>query len=152
MGEFRLRDRGRRVRRGSVLANRLSEDPNVTVCVLEAGPRDWHPFIHIPAGFMYTLVDPKVNWLLQVRAQRMDRRPRHRGPARQDAGRIRVRSTATSTIAASASISTAGRSAAIAAGATPTCPYFRRGERRLAGDADATFRGSEGNLPITDLE
>ena len=48
---------------GSVLANRLSEDPNVTVCVLEAGPRDWHPFIHIPAGFMYTLVDPKVNWL-----------------------------------------------------------------------------------------
>ena len=40
---------------GSVLANRLSED-ETTVCVLEAGPRDWHPFIHIPAGFMYTLV------------------------------------------------------------------------------------------------
>jgi len=27
--------------------------------VLEAGPRDWHPFIHIPAGFMYTLVNPR---------------------------------------------------------------------------------------------
>ena len=48
---------------GSVLASRLSEDPNVTVCVLEAGPWDWHPFIHIPAGFMYTLVNPRVNWL-----------------------------------------------------------------------------------------
>ena len=48
---------------GSVLASRLSEDENVTVCVLEAGPWDWHPFIHIPAGFMYTLVNPKVNWL-----------------------------------------------------------------------------------------
>ena len=48
---------------GSVLANRLSEDDNVTVCVLEAGPSDWHPFIHIPAGFMYTLVNPRVNWL-----------------------------------------------------------------------------------------
>ena len=48
---------------GSVLANRLSEDGKNSVCVLEAGPRDWHPFIHIPAGFMYTLVDPKVNWL-----------------------------------------------------------------------------------------
>src|SRR5580704_10916064 len=48
---------------GSVLASRLSEDGNVTVCVLEAGPWDWHPFIHIPAGFMYTLVNPRVNWL-----------------------------------------------------------------------------------------
>jgi len=48
---------------GSVLANRLSEDEKVTVCVLEAGPWDWHPFIHIPAGFMYTLVNPRVNWL-----------------------------------------------------------------------------------------
>ena len=48
---------------GSVLANRLSEDGKASVCVLEAGPRDWHPFIHIPAGFMYTLVNPSVNWL-----------------------------------------------------------------------------------------
>src|SRR5260370_10388621 len=48
---------------GSVLANRLSEDEKTTVCVLEAGPSDWHPFIHIPAGFMYTLVNPRVNWL-----------------------------------------------------------------------------------------
>ena len=31
--------------------------------MLEAGPWDWHPFIHIPAGFMYTLVNPRVNWL-----------------------------------------------------------------------------------------
>ncbi|HEV7819934.1 MAG TPA: lycopene cyclase family protein, partial [Burkholderiales bacterium] len=37
---------------GCVLANRLSEDPKVSVCVLEAGPRDWHPYIHIPAGFI----------------------------------------------------------------------------------------------------
>ena len=35
---------------GSVLASRLSEDGKASVCVLEAGPRDWHPFIHIPAG------------------------------------------------------------------------------------------------------
>ena len=51
---------------GSILANRLSEDPNVTVCVLEAGGRDWNPFIHIPAGFMKTFYDGSVNWKYEM--------------------------------------------------------------------------------------
>ncbi|MGH8078184.1 MAG: GMC family oxidoreductase, partial [Lysobacter sp.] len=47
---------------GCVLANRLSEDPDVNVLLLEAGPRDWHPYIHMPAG-LAKLVDKKdVNW------------------------------------------------------------------------------------------
>ncbi|WP_299482440.1 GMC family oxidoreductase N-terminal domain-containing protein [uncultured Roseibium sp.] len=36
---------------GSVLAARLSENPDVSVLLLEAGGRDWHPFFHVPAGF-----------------------------------------------------------------------------------------------------
>ena len=36
---------------GCVLANRLSEDPANSVTLLEAGGRDWHPLIHMPAGF-----------------------------------------------------------------------------------------------------
>ena len=47
---------------GCVLANRLSEDPGVTVCLLEAGPRDWHPYIHLPAGFIKVFYDRSVNW------------------------------------------------------------------------------------------
>ena len=42
---------------GCVLANRLSANNKYSVCVLEAGPPDWNPFIHIPAGFMKTLVN-----------------------------------------------------------------------------------------------
>ena len=36
---------------GSVLAARLSENPKARALLLEAGPRDWHPFYHVPAGF-----------------------------------------------------------------------------------------------------
>ncbi|MBY3225678.1 alanine-phosphoribitol ligase [Rhizobium laguerreae] len=36
---------------GCVLANRLSEDPDVRVLLLEAGGGDWNPLFHMPAGF-----------------------------------------------------------------------------------------------------
>jgi 4-pyridoxate dehydrogenase len=35
---------------GCVLANRLSEDSDANVLLIEAGGRDWHPYIHIPLG------------------------------------------------------------------------------------------------------
>jgi len=35
---------------GCVLANRLSEDVAARVLLIEAGGRDWHPYIHIPLG------------------------------------------------------------------------------------------------------
>ncbi len=36
---------------GSVIASRLSEQEDVSVLLLEAGGKDWHPFYHLPAGF-----------------------------------------------------------------------------------------------------
>ena len=35
---------------GCVLANRLTEDDGAQVLLLEAGGRDWHPYIHVPLG------------------------------------------------------------------------------------------------------
>lgn len=48
---------------GCVVAGRLSESGKFSVCVLEAGPRDRNPFIHIPAGVLYTLRNPAINWM-----------------------------------------------------------------------------------------
>ena len=47
---------------GCVLANRLSQDPDTRVLLLEAGSRDWHPFIHMPAGLAKLVNRKGVNW------------------------------------------------------------------------------------------
>ncbi|MBS0570484.1 MAG: choline dehydrogenase [Proteobacteria bacterium] len=47
---------------GCVLANRLSANPNHRVLLLEAGPRDWHPFIHMPAGIAKMVNRKGINW------------------------------------------------------------------------------------------
>ena len=47
---------------GCVLANRLSEDPSVTVALVEAGSRDLNPWLHIPAGYFRTMFNPSVTW------------------------------------------------------------------------------------------
>jgi choline dehydrogenase len=46
---------------GSVLAARLSERPEVRVLLLEAGPRDWNPMIHMPTGEIF-MVGSSVDW------------------------------------------------------------------------------------------
>jgi len=140
---------------GSVLANRLSEDPTVSVCVLEAGPSDWHPFIHIPAGFMYTLVNPRVNWLYTSE------------PSEWTGGR-RIAAPRGKTLGGSSSINghiyNRGQRLDFDGwaqrgnhgwGYADVLPYFRRTEQRIADVPDAmdeTFRGNEGKLPITDLD
>ena len=47
---------------GCVLANRLTEDPASRVLLIEAGGRDWSPYIHVPAGFMKLLDHPTLTW------------------------------------------------------------------------------------------
>lgn len=47
---------------GCVLANRLSANPAHRVLLLEAGGRDWHPFIHMPAGLAKLVNNRRINW------------------------------------------------------------------------------------------
>jgi choline dehydrogenase len=47
---------------GCVLANRLSENPEKRVLLLEAGPRDTNPWIHVPLGYGKLFNQRDVNW------------------------------------------------------------------------------------------
>ncbi len=54
---------------GCVLAARLSEDPATRVLLLEAGPPDRSPWIHLPIGYGKTMWSRDVNWCFETEAE-----------------------------------------------------------------------------------
>jgi choline dehydrogenase len=54
---------------GCVLANRLSADPATRVLLLEAGPADWNPLIHMPAGIARLANNRALNWNYRTEAE-----------------------------------------------------------------------------------
>ncbi|MBD0271798.1 MAG: GMC family oxidoreductase N-terminal domain-containing protein [Acetobacteraceae bacterium] len=135
---------------GSVLAARLTEDPGTTVCVLEAGPPDRNPWIHIPAGFIKTLVDPSCTWQFKTE------------PTANTGGR-RIPTVQGRTLGGSSSINgmvyNRGQPDDLNAwaqrgnrgwGYADVLPYYRRSERRIGFGGEG--RGREGAIPITDMD
>ena len=60
---------------GCVLAGRLTEDPNISVCLLESGGPDKSIFIHAPAGFVAMVATSYNNWAFDTVPQtHMDNR------------------------------------------------------------------------------
>ena len=54
---------------GCVLANRLSQDPDVSVLLLEAGGKDNWMWIHIPVGYLYCIGNPRTDWCFRTEAE-----------------------------------------------------------------------------------
>lgn len=60
---------------GCVLADRLSADSRHSVLLLEAGPADRYPWIHIPIGYAKTMFNPRLNWCFRTEPEpHMNRR------------------------------------------------------------------------------
>ena len=91
------------------------------VVLLEAGPPDRDPMIHIPAGVLRVLNNAKINWNYLSEGEPGTAGRALAMAARQDAWAAPARSTACSMCAATRPITTAGRRWAAAAGATTRC-------------------------------
>ncbi|OWW21581.1 GMC family oxidoreductase [Noviherbaspirillum denitrificans] len=51
---------------GCVLANRLAQDRDVSVLLIEAGRKDDYVWIHIPVGYLYCINNPRTDWLYRT--------------------------------------------------------------------------------------
>ncbi len=134
---------------GSLLTDRLTEDKNATVCVLEAGTGDTNRYVRIPAGFVKLLYDPALLW--QFKSE----------PSPATANR-EIRVVQGRIVGGSSSLNglvySRGQAddfndwAAVGNDGWrffDVLPYFMRSERRIGG-GDDRFRGRDGALPITD--
>ena len=133
---------------GCTLANRLSADPNVSVMLLEAGGEDRNPWIHVPVGYIRTMVDPKVNWLFDSEPEKnLDGRqipiPRGKvlGGSSSINGMLYVRGQARD-YDMWAQLGNRGWSYA------DVLPYFKRSENREGGGDE--FHGAGGPLNVAD--
>ena len=136
---------------GCVLTSRLSEDPNTSVCVLEAGPSDWHPYIHLPAGFIKTFHMKSINWAYQQE------------PGPWTGGRS-IYAPRGKTLGGSSSINghvynrgqrqdfdTWAQMGNRGWSYSDVLPHFKRMEKRI-GAGDEQYRGRDGSLHVTTME
>lgn len=135
---------------GAILANRLSENGKLSVCLLESGPTDWHPFLHIPAGFIKTLFNPAFTWPFETESSAMTNGRRIPVPQ----GRTLGGSTSINGLVYNRgqhadydgweALGNKGWSFA------DVLPYFKRSELRIGGDE--RYRGRGGELPVSDID
>jgi choline dehydrogenase len=134
---------------GCVLANRLSEDGQSTVLLIEAGKRDWSPYIHVPAALVKLIGNPVRDWMHLTepdpsRGDRIDLWSAGKGLGGSSSinGMLYVRG-APADFDAWAALGNPGWSA------TEVAPLFRRMERTLIGQDQE--RGRDGPMAVEPL-
>ena len=134
---------------GCVLATRLTENPAISLCLIEAGGRDRNPWIHIPLGFGKLVPNLKVNWGYETEPEsRLNGRrlswPRGKvlGGSSSINGLVFLRG-APSDFDGWAKLGAKGW------GYKDVLPYFKRMEHNVGG-SDA-YRGQNGPMTISDI-
>ena len=133
------------------MAGRLSENGKYSICVLEAGPPDRNPFIHIPAGVLYTLKNPSINWM-------------YKGSASAGTAGREIHQARGKTLGGSGSINghiynrgqrmdfdTWAQMGNRGWGYADVLPYFKRSENKLGG-GDKGFHGHGGPFTVTEID
>jgi choline dehydrogenase len=133
---------------GCVLANRLTEDAEVRVLLLEAGGMDHSLFIHMPSALAYPMANPRYSWTYQSEPEPfMDGRslycPRGRviGGSSSINGMVYIRGHALDYDAWAARPGLQDWSYA------HCLPYFRKAETRALGGDE--YRGDSGPLHVS---
>jgi choline dehydrogenase-like flavoprotein len=134
---------------GCVLANRLSENQAVSVCLIEAGPVDSHPLIHAPIGFSFMGENKKVNWCFETIPQRQLNGRRGYQPR----GRVLGGSSSVNAMVYARG-TPADYDRWVEAGATgwsyrDVLPYFKQSQDQARGENE--FHGTGGPLSVSDL-
>jgi len=135
---------------GCLLASRLASHRGTTVCVVEAGPRDTHPYFHVPAGFIKMIFDERYTWHFSSE------------PCEGTAGRP-IKEIQARVLGGGSSINGMifvrgqpddfdgwARAGNLGWSYADVLPYFKRLERRIE-PRDDSLRGSSGQLPVTDV-
>jgi choline dehydrogenase len=135
---------------GCVLATRLTENPAISVCLIEAGGRDRNPWIHIPLGFGKLVPNPNVNWGYETEPEpHLDGRrlswPRGKvlGGSGSINGLVFLRG-------APSDFDGWEATGAKGWGYKDVLPYFKRIEHNVRGADD--YRGQDGPMCISDIK
>ena len=133
---------------GCVMAARLSEDPGTEVVLLEAGPKDSNPWIHIPLGYGKTIDDKRVNWCYETEPDLNGRRffwPRGKvlGGSSSINGLVYIRGQAED-FDHWRQLGNAGWSF------DDVLPYFRKSEDKIGGGDD--LHGTGGPLAVSEVD
>lgn len=136
---------------GCVLANRLSRNTTLSICLIEAGPEDKNQAIHIPAGVVALMENKELNWAYESEPeQELNRRsiytPRGKvlGGSSSVNAMVYIRGNPVD-------YDTWSQLGNTGWAYKDVLPYFKKSEAFQAGGAaynDAQFHGNNGVLPV----